>query len=97
MPSIHKIYLKVSHLQTKISISYLQDLLDFSEANIKELGVKNSAHRARIVSSLVVLKKKYNKGKTLFFALFYLNPSSRLRSGLRPNKQVFHIFITFEN
>lgn len=78
MPSINKTYLKVTHLQTKISISYLQDLLDFSEANIKELGVKNSAHRARIVSSLVVLKKKYNKGKTLIFCPFLSQPKFKI-------------------
>lgn len=42
----------------------LQDLLGFSESEIKDMGVKNSAHRARIISSLVVLRKKYNKGKS---------------------------------
>ncbi|XP_063234266.1 breast cancer anti-estrogen resistance protein 3 homolog [Bacillus rossius redtenbacheri] len=40
----------------------VEDLLSFSEADIKDLGVKNSAHRARIVSSLVALRTKYEKG-----------------------------------
>ncbi|XP_024082121.1 uncharacterized protein LOC112126716 [Cimex lectularius] len=40
----------------------VEDLLQFSEAEIKELGVKNAAHRARIVTSLVALKDKYEKG-----------------------------------
>lgn len=35
----------------------------FSEADIKQLGVKNSAHRARIVSSLVALRDKSDKLK----------------------------------
>uniref|UniRef100_T1HFZ8 SAM domain-containing protein n=1 Tax=Rhodnius prolixus TaxID=13249 RepID=T1HFZ8_RHOPR len=39
----------------------VEDLLEFSEGNIKDLGVKNAAHRARIVSSLVALKSKYQK------------------------------------
>lgn len=40
---------------------FFKDLLQFSEGKIKELGVRNSAHRARIVSSLVILKNKYEK------------------------------------
>jgi hypothetical protein len=43
-----------------------QDLLMFTEADIKKLGVKNSAHRARVVSSLVALRTKYEKGKRKF-------------------------------
>ncbi|XP_067001303.1 breast cancer anti-estrogen resistance protein 3 homolog isoform X2 [Anabrus simplex] len=39
----------------------VEDLLSFSEEDIKDLGVKNSAHRARIVSSLVALRSKYEK------------------------------------
>lgn len=39
----------------------VEDLICFSESDIKDLGVKNSAHRARMISSLVALK-----GKILF-------------------------------
>lgn len=35
----------------------------FCEADIKQLGVRNSAHRARIVSSLVAFRDKYEHGK----------------------------------
>lgn len=35
----------------------------FCEADIKQLGVRNSAHRARIVSSLVAFRDKYENGK----------------------------------
>lgn len=35
----------------------------FCEADIKQLGVRNSAHRARIVSSLVAIRDKYENGK----------------------------------
>jgi hypothetical protein len=41
----------------------VQDLLTFTEADIKDLGVKNSAHRARVVSSLVALRTKQGKGR----------------------------------
>lgn len=34
------------------------ELINFSESDIKDLGVKNSSHRARIISSLVALKGK---------------------------------------
>ncbi|XP_054282385.1 SH2 domain-containing protein 3C-like isoform X2 [Macrosteles quadrilineatus] len=42
--------------------SGVEELLRFSEADIKDLGVKNSSHRARMVSSLVALRTKYEKG-----------------------------------
>ncbi|CAB3361083.1 Hypothetical predicted protein [Cloeon dipterum] len=44
------------------SFSGVEELLWFSEADIKELGVRNSAHRARIMSSLVALRAKYERG-----------------------------------
>lgn len=36
----------------------VEDLINLSESEIKDLGVKNSSHRARMVSSLVALKGK---------------------------------------
>lgn len=36
----------------------------FCEADIKQLGVRNSAHRARIVSSLVAFRDKYEHGNS---------------------------------
>lgn len=36
----------------------VEDLISFSESDIKDLGVKHSSHRARIISSLVALKGK---------------------------------------
>lgn len=38
--------------------SGVEELIDFSESDIKDLGVKNSSHRARLISSLVALKGK---------------------------------------
>ncbi|CAH1183650.1 unnamed protein product [Phaedon cochleariae] len=38
----------------------VEDLLEFSEQDIKELGVKKSSHRARIISSLTCLHAKYH-------------------------------------
>jgi hypothetical protein len=32
-----------------------------SEGEIKDLGVKNAAHRAKIVSSLRILREKYER------------------------------------
>lgn len=39
----------------------VEELINLSESDIKDLGVKNSSHRARIVSSLVALKGKKMK------------------------------------
>lgn len=41
----------------------VEELLHFTEKNIKDLGVKCSAHRARIFTSLTALKEKYNRSK----------------------------------
>lgn len=38
--------------------SEVKEIINLSESDIKELGVKNSAHRARMVASLVALKGK---------------------------------------
>lgn len=43
----------------------VEELMYFCEADIKQLGVRNSAHRARIVSSLVALRAKYEHGKSM--------------------------------
>lgn len=40
----------------------VEELMYFDEADIKQLGIRNSAHRARIVSSLVALRDKHRKG-----------------------------------
>jgi len=44
----------------------LQELVMLSEADIRELGVRNGAHRARLVSSLVMLRdiEQQRQGKT---------------------------------
>ncbi|XP_030768424.1 breast cancer anti-estrogen resistance protein 3 homolog isoform X2 [Sitophilus oryzae] len=38
----------------------VEDILEFNEGDIKDLGVKKSSHRATIVSSLTCLRGKYN-------------------------------------
>ncbi|CRK86454.1 CLUMA_CG000245, isoform A [Clunio marinus] len=51
----------------------VEDLIELSESDIKDLGIKNSAHRARIVSSLVALKvdlMPYGL-KQVFFVAYY--------------------------
>lgn len=45
----------------------VEDILHLTEANIKDMGVKNSSHRARIMSSLTALKEKYECRKLFFF------------------------------
>ena len=41
--------------------SGVEELMNLNESDIKDLGVKNSAHRARVVASLVALKGKILK------------------------------------
>ncbi|XP_078324397.1 breast cancer anti-estrogen resistance protein 3 homolog isoform X7 [Crassostrea virginica] len=40
----------------------VEDLLNLTEADVRDLGLKNGAHRAKIVSSLRILKEKYERG-----------------------------------
>lgn len=40
----------------------VEDFLYYSEADIKKLGVRNNAHRARIISSLVALRENPSTG-----------------------------------
>lgn len=50
-------------LEYKVNFAKFQgveELLDFSEQDVKELGVKKSSHRARIISSLTCLRAKYH-------------------------------------
>lgn len=49
------------------------ELIEFSERDIKNLGVKNSSHRARMISSLVALK-----GERFFLWIFHF-PKARTR------------------
>ncbi|XP_025112402.1 breast cancer anti-estrogen resistance protein 3-like isoform X4 [Pomacea canaliculata] len=68
----------------------VEDLLYASEAEIKDLGLKNGAHRAKIVSSLRILREKYEKGKPTGSGVFSLQQqnSSHLSSNL-PSYQDF--------
>ncbi|XP_070176188.1 breast cancer anti-estrogen resistance protein 3 homolog isoform X2 [Littorina saxatilis] len=50
----------------------VEDLLYASEAEIRDLGLKHSAHRAKIVSSLRILREKYEKGKSTGSGVFSL-------------------------
>lgn len=48
----------------------VEELIEFNERDIKNLGIKNSSHRARMISSLVALK-----GEELFpfeFSIFHV-------------------------
>ncbi|XP_050397332.1 breast cancer anti-estrogen resistance protein 3 homolog isoform X3 [Patella vulgata] len=42
----------------------VEDLLYLTESEIRDLGVHNGGHRAKIVSSLRILREKYEKGRS---------------------------------
>jgi len=49
-----------------------QELLTLSEGDIRELGVRNGAHRARLVSSLVMLREaQLRQGKSSLTTLIF--------------------------
>lgn len=56
----------------------VEEILWMSERDVKDLGVRNGAHRAILVSSLIVLKRKYDKGNRVKSGGTLL--SSRFRS-----------------
>lgn len=46
----------------------VEELLEFTESDIKDHGIKIAAHRARMMSSLIALRAKYNNnGRYLSF------------------------------
>ncbi|KAK4879548.1 hypothetical protein RN001_007694 [Aquatica leii] len=57
-------WLKILELEqyTECFVDYhgVEELLDFTETDIKSLGIKIASHRARIMSSLTALRAKYN-------------------------------------
>ncbi|KAJ6633670.1 hypothetical protein Bhyg_16596 [Pseudolycoriella hygida] len=55
----------------------VEELMYFDEADIKQLGIRNSSHRARIVSSLVALRDKHRSG----------TKSSKLQRSQRRNQR----------
>lgn len=63
-------WLKVLDLQRYEDLfkefSGVEDLLNYTEADIKSLGVKISSHRAKIMTSLTSLRTKYY-GELMYF------------------------------
>jgi hypothetical protein len=51
-------------------MSIFQNLIYLSEADIKDLGLKNGGQRAKIVSSLRLLKDRYERGITQSFIYY---------------------------
>ena len=49
-----------------------------TERDLNEMGVRNSAHRARMISSLVMLREKLNRtfrgkdGNSIFICFFFI-------------------------
>ncbi|GBM03098.1 hypothetical protein AVEN_14594-1 [Araneus ventricosus] len=42
-----------------------QDILSLSEKELKSLGVKNNSHRTRMMTSLILLRDKYDRADSL--------------------------------
>jgi hypothetical protein len=62
---LHRLELLTEYEDNFKQFSEVKELIGLNESDIKELGVKNSAHRARMVASLVALK-----GKSKFYFQF---------------------------
>ncbi|KAL3224974.1 hypothetical protein MRX96_049391 [Rhipicephalus microplus] len=63
------------------------EILWMSERDVKDLGVKNGAHRAILVSSLIVLKRKYDKGSRIKSGGTLLSSRFRSSSSLTQAKE----------
>ncbi|XP_063597046.1 uncharacterized protein LOC134773601 [Penaeus indicus] len=48
----------------------VEDFLYYDEASIKALGIHHQGHRAKIMSSLAILKEKYERGKCCCVVVF---------------------------
>lgn len=59
----------------------VEELLDLSEKDIRDMGVKISSHRALIMTSITALKAKYNgkylKNKYCFVIIVWIIFSSQ--------------------
>ncbi|EAA05895.5 AGAP009560-PA, partial [Anopheles gambiae str. PEST] len=60
------------------SFNGVEELLFLSESDIKKLGIRNNAHRARIVSSLVALREKLVQGRSSLIKCVYRPHKCRL-------------------
>ncbi|XP_026469922.1 breast cancer anti-estrogen resistance protein 3 homolog [Ctenocephalides felis] len=63
----------------------VEDLLNHSEADLTELGIKNSAHRAAMASSLVILKAKLERGNNNYKKHMHMRHSVALDDGSKKN------------
>lgn len=83
-------YFKSFFLESFSKFIGVEELMYFCEADIKQLGVRNSAHRARIVSSLVALRDKHERGKLSSMNFLCIDTNclrwDRRNEGLRPNR-----------
>ncbi|XP_048245924.1 breast cancer anti-estrogen resistance protein 3 homolog isoform X2 [Haliotis rufescens] len=53
----------LEYLSTFHQYGGVEELLYIQEGEIRDLGIKNGAHRAKLVSSLRILRDKYQKGR----------------------------------
>ncbi|XP_023218664.1 SH2 domain-containing protein 3C-like isoform X3 [Centruroides sculpturatus] len=65
----------------------VEDILHFSERDLKSLGIKNGSHRARIMSSLVILREKFKKGFKMKIEIGYPNRSASCINLTVPNNR----------
>ncbi|KAH9503317.1 hypothetical protein Btru_072720 [Bulinus truncatus] len=62
----------------------VEDLIYATESEIKDLGIRVGAHRAKILSSLRILRDKYEKGRVTGSGLFSLQRTNSLPSTSAP-------------
>lgn len=68
----------------------VEDLINLSESDIKELGVKHSSHRARMVSSLVALKgEKIYQNDSREFEYFSMNILAQAQEYLKTESSLY--------
>lgn len=52
-------------------VSGVEEILNYTESDLHDIGIKNSAHRARMISSLVVLRDKSLKRGTYQYLIYF--------------------------
>ncbi|XP_055897909.1 SH2 domain-containing protein 3C-like isoform X2 [Biomphalaria glabrata] len=62
----------------------VEDLIYATESEIKDLGIRIGAHRAKILSSLRILREKYEKGRVTGSGLFSLQRTDSVPSASAP-------------
>lgn len=67
-----RFFISIALTGTFSKFNTVMELIWYTETDIKKLGIRNSSHRARIVSSLVALREKQQNSEYMICNFNYI-------------------------